>query len=165
LPEPFDGLGLQLNYTYIKSEGVPNFSGSADPVTDPEAGDPEIDTDALAQYDGLPLRGQSKDTYNIVGMYEKAGWSLRLAYNWRSRYLMTTRDVISKHPIWNDDAGFLDGSIFYDVTDDIQVGMQFTNLLDTQTKTIMILDNEGREADRSWFVNDRRAAFVFRANF
>lgn len=166
LPEPWDGLGVQVNYTYIKSEGVPNFSSSGDPVTELEPGEAE-GMDAVVNLDmsTLPLRGQSKDTFNFVAMYEKNDWSIRFAYNWRSKYLLTTRDAISKYPIWNDDAGFLDGSIFYNVNDNIKVGLQFTNLLDTQTKTLMILDNEGTEAGRSWFVNDRRAALIVRATF
>src|SRR5690625_6917992 len=75
-------------------------------------------------------------------MYEKGVWSARLAYNWRSKYLLTTRDAISGAPIWNDDQGFLDGSVSYAVNDNITVGLQFTNLLNTQTKTLMTLRSE-----------------------
>ena len=50
-------------------------------------------------------------------MYDKNDWSLRLAYNWRSKYLLTTRDVISKYPLWNDASGFLDGSAFYNINE------------------------------------------------
>jgi len=157
LPAPWDGLGLQVNYSYIDSTSVPN-EGFADGTTNDTGA-------ALDLADGLPLQGQSKDTFNIVGMYDKDDWSLRLAYNWRSKYLLTTRDVISKYPLWNDDAGFLDASAFYDVNDNIKVGLQFTNLLDTQTETLMILDKEGTTAGRSWFVNDRRAALIVRATF
>jgi iron complex outermembrane recepter protein len=163
LPAPWDGLGLQVNYTYIDS-GLQNsaLSGLVEPVTDLEG---EEDRYPLPDISALPLKGVSDHTFNIVGMYEKNDWSVRLAYNWRSKYLLTTRDVISKYPLWNDDAGFLDGSIFYNVNDNITVGLQLTNILDTQTKTIMILDNEGTEASRSWFVNDRRAALIVRATF
>ena len=73
---------------------------------------------------------------NIVAMYDKNDWSLRLAYNWRSKYLLTTRDVISKYPLWNDDSGFLDGSAFYNVNENVTVGLQLTNIANTQTKTI-----------------------------
>ena len=161
LPSPWDGLGLQVNYTYIEASGVPN---SGDGSVDGFEGTSN-DTGARVNFDKVPLQGQSKDTFNIVGMYDKYDWSVRLAYNWRSKYLLTTRDVISKYPLWNDDAGFLDGSVFYNINENITVGLQFTNLLNTQTKTIMILDGEGAEAGRSWFVNDRRAAFIVRANF
>jgi TonB-dependent receptor len=159
LPAPFDGLGMQFNYTYIDSKAIPN-SGS---LTPDNGGD--IDTGARVDLSGLPLKGQSKDTFNITGMYEKNDWSFRLAYNWRSRYLLTTRDVISRYPLWNDDYGTVDGSVFYNLSDNFTVGLQMTNLTNAQTETIMILDGQGLEAGRSWFVNDRRAALVLKANF
>lgn len=161
LPSPWDGLGLQVNYTYIDASGVPNAGDSS---TDAFEGTSD-DTGARVNLDKVPLQGQSRDTFNVVGMYDKYDWSVRLAYNWRSKYLLTTRDVISKYPLWNDDAGFLDGSVFYHLNSNITLGMQFTNLLNTQTKTIMLLDGDGAEAGRSWFVNDRRAAFIVKATF
>ncbi len=161
LPAPWDGLGLQMNYTYIDANGVPNGGdGSADGFAGTAT-----DTGARVDLAKIPLQGQSKDTFNIVAMYDKNDWSLRLAYNWRSKYLLTTRDVISKYPLWNDDSGFLDGSAFYNINDNVTVGLQLTNIANTQTKTIMILDGQGAEAGRSWFVNDRRAALIVKANF
>jgi iron complex outermembrane recepter protein len=163
LPAPYNGLGMQANYTYIEASGVPNNEEGYDKTTSWIGGD--TDTGARVSMDKVPLQGQSKHTFNLVAMYEKDEWSARLAYNWRSRYLLTTRDVISKYPLWNDKAGFLDGSVFYKITPDIKVGLQMTNLLNTQSKTIMILDGGGAEAGRSWFIQDRRASLVFRANF
>lgn len=169
LPEPFDGIGVQANYTFIDSEGIPNFSGSdtateAEPEENvtPQPGLEPFDPAALA---GLPLRGQSEHTANLVLMYEKNDWSARLAYNWRSKYLLTTRDVISGQPIWNGANGFLDGAITYRLNDQISIGLQGTNLANTQTETIMTLDGEGRETGRSWFVNDRRVALTVKAVF
>jgi iron complex outermembrane receptor protein len=162
LPSPWDGLGIQANYTFIDANGVPNDEIAAED-SDWVGGD--NDTGARVSLDDIPLQGQSKETYNIVAMYEKYDWSVRFAYNWRSRYLLTTRDVISKYPLWNDDAGYLDGSVFYNFNENITAGVQLTNILDTQTKTIMILDGKGLEAGRSWFVNDRRVALVLRAKF
>lgn len=161
LPAPWDGFGLQANYSYIDSKSIIN---AGDLGEDPGVGGPN-DTGARVNLNGLPLEGQSKDTFNIVAMYDKYDWSARLAYNWRSRYLLTTRDVISRYPLWNEDAGFLDGSVFYNVNDNITLGVQFTNLLNTQTKTTMILNNDGLEAGRSWFINDRRVAFLVKGQF
>lgn len=169
LPEPFDGFGIQANYTYIDSEGVPNFAASGDPATDadPEEEPPQVGLERFdpAALEGLPLRGLSEHTANFVVMYEKNDWAARLAYNWRSKYLVTTRDVISGQPIWNDDAGFLDGSVTYNITDEISIGLQGTNLANTQTETLMQLDGEGREVGRTWFVNDRRVALTLKAQF
>tara|TARA_R110000850_G_scaffold37448_23_gene98672 strand:+ start:1785 stop:5174 length:3390 start_codon:yes stop_codon:yes gene_type:complete len=169
LPEPFDGFGIQANYTFIDSEGVPNFTSDAQATTEvdgedsgPDTPQPGLEVVDLSLLEGLPLRGQSEHTANLVLMYEKNDWSARLAYNWRSKYLVTTRDVISGQPIWNDDAGFLDGSVQYTVNDYITVGLQATNLLDTQTETLMTLDEFGRETGRSWFINDRRLALTMK---
>jgi TonB-dependent receptor len=166
LPSPWDGIGIQANYSYIDSESIPN---QGDLGLDPQAGDNDSPdsgyTGANVDLNGLPLRGQSKNTANFALMYEKYEWSARLAYNWRSRYLLTTRDVISRYPMWNDDAGFLDGSVFYKFDNGLTTGVQLTNILDTQTKTIMILDGKGLEAGRSWFVNDRRISLVLKGQF
>src|SRR5690625_7357279 len=89
----------------------------------------------------LPLRGQSRHTANFVAMYEKGDWSARLADNWRSKYLLTTRDAISGAPIGNDDQGFLDGSVSYAVKDNITGGLQSANSLDTQADTSIPIDH------------------------
>ncbi len=161
LPAPFDGLGLQVNYSYIDSKSIPNAGDLSETTNENDS----TDTGARVDVSGLPLQGQSKETFNIVGMYEKDAISLRLAYNWRSRYLLTTRDVISRYPLYNDDAGFLDGSAFYKLNDNLTVGLQFTNILNTQTETIMVLDGKNLEAGRSWFVNDRRVALLLKGQF
>ncbi|MAF76228.1 MAG: hypothetical protein CMF17_10335 [Idiomarinaceae bacterium] len=163
LPAPWDGFGVQATFTYIDAGGVPNNEVDAD--SEDWVGDDFTDTGIRVNLDNVPLQGQSKKTANLVLMYEKNDWSARFAYNWRSRYLLTTRDVISKAPLWYDDHGQLDGSVFYNVNDHITVGLQGTNLTNAQSETIMQLNNEGLEAGRSWFIADRRVALVFRANF
>lgn len=155
LPAPWDGLGMGLTWAHIDSKSVPN----AGPSTSNGVYKPTVDLS------GLPLQGQSKDTADLTLMYEKDAISLRLSYNWRSRYLLTTSDVISGYPLWNEANGVLNGSAFYNITDQVKVGLELNNLLDSQTKTTMILDNEGHTAGRSWFDNDRRVALVVRANF
>lgn len=163
LPEPFDGFGLQATYTYIDADGSPN--NETDVEDEAWLADAFQDTGIRVNLDRVPLQGQSDKTINLVAMYEKYDWSARLAYNWRSRYLLTTRDVISKAPLWYDDHGQLDASIFYNVTDNIEVGIQGTNITNSQSDTIMILNDEMLETGRSWFQADRRVALVFRAQF
>lgn len=152
LPAPWDGFGIQANYSYIEASGVPNSTRSGE------------QEEGLSFANEIPLQGQSDHTANFVLMYDKNDWSLRLAYNWRSEYLLTARDVITGLPVYNDDSGFLDGSIFYNVTDNIQVGFQGVNLLNTETRTYMQVD-DNLKLGRSWFVNDRRYTFLVRANF
>lgn len=151
LPSPFDGLGVQANYSYIKAEGVPNSNLSSDAGNFAFTGD-------------LGLQGQSDHTANFALMYEKYDWSLRLAYNWRSEYLLTSRDVITGLPVFNDDQGYMDASAFYNITDNIKVGLQAVNLLNTETRTYSKIDSD-MMVPRTWFVDDTRYTFVVRANF
>lgn len=163
LPAPFDALGIQANYTYIDAKGVPNSNLDASSVD----GRPATNTNNTdIAFDTLPLEGQSKHTANLVLTYENDMVSGRIAYNWRSDYLLTARDVIQPHyPIWNEAAGFMDASVFYNLTDNVKIGLQGVNLLDTVTKTSMQLDEQGTRVGRSWFINDRRLSFVVRASF
>ncbi len=163
LPEPWNGFGMQATFTYIDAGGVPNNQTDVDDES--WLGDDATDTGIRVNLEDVPLQGQSKRTANLVLMYEKYDWNARLAYNWRSRYLLTTRDVISKAPLFYDDHGQLDGSVFYNLNEHVTVGLQGTNLTNAQSETIMKLNNEGLEAGRSWFVSDRRLALVVRANF
>lgn len=187
LPAPFNGLGVQANYTYIKAEGTPNANldstdiGAAQDlnqdglVNDDDKRDTNGDgvleyvygntgSESYALQDSLPLEGQSEHTANLILMYEKNDWSGRVAYNWRSEYLVTARDTISKLPVWAGDAGYMDASIFYQFTDNIKAGVQGVNLLNTQTETYMQVD-ENLKLHRSWLVNDRRISFVIRGSF
>lgn len=163
LPEPWDGFGVQASYTYINASGVPNNEGDVE--NEGWLGSDAEDTGIRVSLDSVPLQGQSDETINLVAMYEKYDWSARLAYNWRSKYLLTTRDVISKAPLWYDDHGQLDASLFYTVNDNVTVGIQGTNLTNSQSDTLMILNDELLETGRSWFVSDRRVALVVRAQF
>ena len=157
LPEPFNGLGVQANYTYVDEEGSPNAGLSSD--------NSDTTVNGNFAFEGLPLEGLSKDNYNFVVMYEKYGWNARAAYNWRSAYLLTTQDVITTLPIFNESIGFLDASVFYDVTENITVGLQGTNLTDEVTRTAMQVDQEGNRRLRGAFVNDRRISLVVRGVF
>lgn len=157
LPGAWSGLGMQLNYTHINEDGSPN-SGLNDSSSDSnDAGD--------IAFDNLPLQGLSEQNANAALLYEKFGISARIAYNWRSDYLLTTRDVITKLPIYNKANGQLDASIFWDVSDNWKLGLQGTNLNNNVTETLMQVNEEGDKVTRSWFTNDRRYSLVVRATF
>lgn len=158
LPAPFDGFGIQANYSYIKARGVPNSNIDAGDV-DNRAQDNDF------QFTGdLPLERQSDHTANFIAMYEKDDWSARIAYNWRSEFLVTTRDVISYLPIFNEAAGYMDASVSYNINENVKVVLQGVNLLNTQVVTYMLADAEN-QLPRSWNVSDRRYSLAIRANF
>lgn len=156
LPGAFSGLGIQLNYTYINEHGSPN-SGLSDSGS-------SSDSDEFA-FEGLPLEGLSEKNANAALIYEKFGISARIAYNWRSDYLLTTRDVITKLPIFNEANGQLDASLFWDIDDNWKIGLQGTNLNNNITETTMQVNQDGDRKTRSWFTNDRRYSLVVRAIF
>lgn len=160
LPKPFDGLGINANYSYIESKGVPQSTLSA---TDPDVAAGRITTVDTSK---LPLQGLSKHNANFAVIYEKGKISARLAYNWRSDFLLTVRDVIIPYaPIMNEATGQLDGSLFYTVNDKVKVGVQGVNLLNETTRTTQVLNDDLLKTGRSWFMADRRYTVVLRASF
>jgi TonB-dependent receptor len=160
LPGFWGGFGVQANYTYIDSNGVKQSvlsSGGSTGVAEDEA---NVDTSKL------PLVGLSRDNANLALIYEKGPVSARAAYNWRSEYLLTTRDVITPFaPIMQEATGQLDASFFYSINDHLKIGIQGVNLLDEVTKTSQVLNDQLLQAGRSWFINDRRFSLGLRASF
>ncbi|MFC3550523.1 TonB-dependent receptor [Lysobacter cavernae] len=167
LPGWMSGFGMSANYTYIDSSTkVPN---NLDVVP--------VDTDG-SLFGELPADGLSKNSYNIAAFYEKGPLQVRLAYNWRSEFLLavgptgyngTNMDlegdnVAWKLPVYSDSYGQLDSSIFYRITDNIQVGLEMNNLNNAEQRTYM-QQNAAGERTTSWFVNDRRYAATLRLTF
>lgn len=158
LPGWLSGFGVNANFTFVDSQGGANTA--TDPYTNTTVTGVE-----------LPLEGLSRRSYNLAGIYEKGPLSLRLAYNWRSRYLLTTSDASTRLPTWADDYGQLDGSFFYRFSEHLQLGVQANNLTNTVTRVLMgPTSYEGGEVDprlytRSSFVNDRRYSLVLRMNW
>lgn len=160
LPAPLDGLGVQANYTWIDAGGVPQDTLSN---TDPDVGAGRVSNVDLST---LPLQGLSEHNFNFVTFYEQGPLEARLAWSWRSEFLLTTRDVIVPFaPIMNEESGQLDGSVFYRINDNWRLGVQGVNLLNEVTRTSQVLNDEGLRTGRSWYMNDRRFTFVARATF
>jgi outer membrane receptor protein involved in Fe transport len=114
----------------------------------------------------LPLQGLSEHNFNIAGFYEKGPIQARLAYSWRSEFVLTVRDVITPFaPIVNEATGQLDGSLFIDLSDNWKIGVQGVNLTNEVTQTSQVLNNDLLQAGRSWFMNDRRYTLILRATF
>ncbi|NIJ20875.1 TonB-dependent receptor [Sphingomonas naasensis] len=163
LPGFLKGLGLQANYTYIDSSGVPQSTLSE---TDPDVGAGRVTTVDLAS---LPLQGLSKHNFNLTPFIDVGPLSLRATYSWRSDFLLTIRDVIVPNdPIINKATGQLDASIFYALSDNVKIGIQGSNLLNEVVKTTAVvtgLDGENTEVPRGWYMNDRRIAGIMRFTF
>jgi TonB-dependent receptor len=111
LPGAWNGLGVQLNYTYIDGE-----------TRSPQVlGGPEIKQ---------PLQNVSKNNYNAVLFYEKSGVSARLAYGHRSRYIdFFTQPTVSGNKDEVEPASQLDFSLSYDIAREMTVVFSATNIL------------------------------------
>jgi TonB-dependent receptor len=164
LPGPLRHLGINASYTFVDSSGVAQSTLSE---TDPDVA---AGNQANVNTAFLPLQGLSRHTLNIAPFYESGPFSLRVAYNWRSRFLLTVRDVIVPFaPIFNEATGQLDASIFYSINDHIRIGVQGVNLLNEVIRTTSVIRATSQDdiltAPRSWFMNDRRFSFIVRARF
>jgi len=153
LPWMFSGFGVNANYTFIDSQGLPMNRATIGVGTNLATG-------------RLPLEQMSKHNVNFALFYEKGPISLRAAYNWRSRFLLTSSDVIHPfYPIYNDKTGQLDASAFINLTKSVKIGIQGVNLTNEVTKTLQQFTPGGILGPRSYFMNDRRFSFILRGNF
>jgi outer membrane receptor protein involved in Fe transport len=62
-------------------------------------------------------------------MYEKYGWSARLAWNWRDEYLIAAnQDGSNRNPYYVEPYQQLDLSVSYAITDNLSVGFEAINI-------------------------------------
>ncbi|SKC59598.1 TonB-dependent receptor [Pseudoxanthomonas indica] len=142
LPAPLDGFGVQANYTYVDSEAPSPSARDTD-------GTPLI----------TPLPGLSKNSANAILMYEKGRFSARVAYNWRSDWLITTQgNGTGALPVYNKPLGWLDASFRFNLSDNWSISLDGQNLLDSEHETYML--NESRPRD--FRINDRRYGVTLR---
>ena len=159
LPEWTGGLGIQANYTYVDHTAIPNGGVSSEVAEN--SGNDQLDR----RFIPTDLENLSKHTYNIIGMFEHGDVEARVAYNWRSDFLLNTTDVITRLPVYNEANGQLDASLKYQITDNFQLGVQGVNLLSSVTKNTVQIDDDGQRVLRSLFENDRRISMIARMTF
>lgn len=140
LPGLLSGLGTQANFTFVDSATTSSIAGQT-----------------------TPLQGLSKYTYNLVGIYEKYGFSARAAYNWRSNYFDSTYLFNGvAQPSFRRGYGWLAGSISYDVNKNLSLSVEGTNLTRTVRRSFYNnLDSRPHETQ----VDDRQILFGARVKF
>lgn len=144
LPGWLSGFGLQTNYTYVDSE-----------APSPTA------TDTNGQALTVPLEGLSKNSYNAILSYETSRFQGRVAYNWRSDWLVTTAgNGTGNLPVYNKGFGQLDASLRFNINDVWSISLDGVNLLDTRRESY--LGTESRYRD--FVINDRRYGLTLRAS-
>jgi len=135
--------GVQANVTYLDSTAEFTY-------------DSGVDLNGVQQTRTIDsaLPGISDWTYNLVGVYEANGLSFRLAYNWRSEFLLTYQDR-GDH-IYTEEAdpvSRLDLSMSYALSENLTVFGDWTNILgDPFSSTLTRLDVGGpRDGTSSTF--------------
>ena len=114
------------------------------------------------------LEGLSDHTANFVLMYEKDDWAARVAYNWRSEYMITAIDCCVAVPIWTEATGTMDGSVKYTFNDNVEVSFQISNILNEQTvltQQVQDYDKGGLRLPNAWHENDRRYTLGLRLKY
>ena len=145
LPGLWSGFGVQANFTYVDSK-----------APSPNA----FDNEGNQLF--VPLEQLSKYSYNLVGFYDKGPLSARLAYNWRSKYVVTTRGNGSGNlPIFNAARGQVDASLTYTVNENFALTVDGVNLTDTENKTYYGIPSR----PQSSVLNDRRISITARVTY
>lgn len=109
LPDPFDGLLINFNYTFTDAGG-----------TVPTDGD-------VSDLRNIPLPSSSKHTFNAVLGYEKGPFDFRLAGTYRDRYLDELGSEASEDR-YVDNHFQLDASVKLKVTQNIRLFGEWINI-------------------------------------
>lgn len=159
LPGWLSGFGTQMNYTYIKSHGL-SF-GSVDYCPTGYV----APTQCINQRK-LPPSELSRDTFNFTVYYEKGPLSARLAWNWRSAFLITGQEADYPFlPVMAEPQGQLDGSLIYSLTSHVKIALQAANILNSTFKTREIVNTDGLSVPKGFFRDDTRYNLSLRADF
>lgn len=138
LPEPFNGLGVKSNYTYMDSKDV----GIFDQLSGAE----------------LPFPSQSKNSYNLTGYYEDDVYSFKVSYNYRSEYLANAADR-SGNPSFIDEAGYMDAKFTYQASPNLKLYVDGRNL----TKEVKLQNSgSGRLSDLQWSGREFSVGFTYK---
>jgi TonB-dependent receptor len=127
VPNWAQGFGFQANYTYI------------------DAGT-ELAPAIATQLPGRqPVPNVSKHAYNLVAMYERSNVSARLAYNWRSKFVVEYQNLQQNFwsPLYQDSLGTLDFSASYTPIENVTIAFDFLNILADPRKTYRAYNTAG----------------------
>jgi len=104
LPAPFDGLGLNLNYTLTDSSAT-----------------------LFTRADKLPFFKQSDEIGNVALLFEKHGFEARVAMSFNSPYL-TAVGAGAATDIYTDRRRPIDAKLSYRINKNVRVFVEFLNL-------------------------------------
>lgn len=178
LPGLLSGLGAQANYTLVMQNGINNSNLATQGALDGGGtggfgAGLDVSGGRGVVIDSHQLAGISKNSFNLVGLYEKGPVALRVAYNWRSRFLTNNLDCCIGLPVFQKATGYLDASFRVSPTDWLEFSIEGQNLLDTTTvyqqqifgDTELTPGAKPVYRDANWGRVDRRFQFGARVKF
>ncbi|MDP2716878.1 TonB-dependent receptor [Rheinheimera sp.] len=122
------GFGVQANYTIVR--GDVGFNNNADPNESQFA-----------------LIGLS-DTANLIGIYEKDSWQMRLAWNWRDKHLAEVNKGGSNNPRYEEAYWQIDLNVSYDINPQLTVFAEAINLTGENSRS------HARNKAMLWYLTD-----------
>lgn len=104
-----------------------------------------VDTDI--EYDPYSLEGSNaligvSDSANIVGFYDNNGINVRLAYNWRDKFLSAHTQSGQPEPQFTKAYNSLDLNVSYDINESTQVFLQGINILNEKNVIVGRTDHQ-----------------------
>jgi iron complex outermembrane receptor protein len=145
LPGALRGLGMQANFTYVDSQAPGPLAGQQ-----------------------TQLEGLSRQSYNLIAMYDWDKVSARLAYNYRGKYLAGTTNyypnngnTIGQTTYTMAGYGLVDAYFSYALTEKLKLAFEGNNL--TRTSRHSYYDVSGLPFGR--YVDDRRFGISLHADF
>lgn len=157
----WSNFGIQANYTKLDVDAdSPQRSLDADGDGIPDSFDGIVRIETLNG-----IIGQSENFANLVGIYQDDKFEVRLAYQYRDKFLNSYETFITGNPNSQDANFSLDASIKYNITEQLQVSLQGTNLTDELQTSTDLLNEAGDTFQRSSFMFDRRFQFGVQYSF
>jgi TonB-dependent receptor len=106
LPAPFDGLGMQASCAFVATQAPSSVAGRT-----------------------VPLVGLSRNSCNLIGIYERGRVKARLAYNHRGSFVATTSSSGAVGvPVFVKPFGTLDFAAGYDITTRLSLMLDCANI-------------------------------------
>ncbi len=139
LPKPFDGFGVQGSYTHTEVQA--DYTAGSRTIKD-------------------QLIGLSKNSFNLVGFYDKGPLSARLSYVWRDKYLSSTGSTVQA-PTYVAAFGSLDGQLSVRAADNLTLSLEGINIAGARQNTYN--DNDLRFGEINYY--GRTILFGIRAEF
>jgi TonB-dependent receptor len=99
------------------------------------------------------------DSFNVTAIYENYGFSARLAYNWRDKFLSAVNRGGGRSPVFFEPFGTLDAHISYDVTENIAVSLEAINILSEPVRSY------GRDSNQLWFAQEQKPRIFVGARY